>query len=100
MGLDCQSKVVIEPYPADVRDKPYSHLEPIVKALIDEGNQPSRPECFFVDRDGWRCDLKKPIDFGLVRTRFTIPDSITLWETLDEIFCQNTWTTIKGGVTT
>jgi hypothetical protein len=91
-------KVVIQPYPASVSEKPYAHLIPVAHALIEHGNQASRPEIFFLDRDGWRCDLRKPIDFDFLCTTFEFPKTIILSESLDKIFCQNTWVEIKGGV--
>ena len=91
-------KIKIQPYPMDPKAKPYAHLEPIVDALIASGNQSMRAECFYLDRDGWRCDLKEPIDFELLRARFDFPKTITLSEPLDKIFCRNSWIEIKGHV--
>jgi hypothetical protein len=82
----------------DPKAKPYSHLEPIVDALIASGNQSMRDEWFYLDRDGWRCDLKEPIDFDLLRAKFDFPKTIILSEPLDKIFCKNSWIEIKGHV--
>lgn len=95
-GATMPVKVMIERYPRNPSDKPYSHLEPIVAALIEGGNQPLRSEIFFLDRDGWRCDLKEPIDFAFLRARFHFPNTLILSAPLDKIFCQNTWVEIKG----
>jgi hypothetical protein len=77
---------------------PYTHLEPIVDALIRAGNEVSGPEKFYMDRDGWRCDLKRPIDFPLLQERFDLPSSILLSESFDSILCQNSWIEIEGSV--
>lgn len=91
-------KIKILPYPLSYGGKPYEHLEPIVDALIEAGNKPTQSSRFYQARDGWRCDLKKPIDFKLLKERFEFPESIILSEPLDKIFCQNSWVEIKGNV--
>jgi hypothetical protein len=78
-------------------DMPYGHLLPIVDALIVAGSVPVSDAKFFQDRDGWRCELTKPIDFDLVRQKFDLPSSILLSEEHDAILCQNAWIEIKGG---
>jgi len=88
----------ILPYPRNHLDKPYSHLQPLVDAMIEAGNEPVRDGGFYMDRDGWRCDLKRSIDFQLLANKFEFPKSIILSEPLDKIFCQNTWVEIKGSV--
>jgi len=90
-------KEKIEPMPLD-EARPYSHLEPIVDLLIERGNEVSGPAKFYMDRDGWRCDLKRPINFRLVEERFDLPPSIFLSRSNDAILCQNTWIEIKGNV--
>jgi len=85
----------IEPTPSDVR-RPYTHLLPIVHTLLKAGNESMYDSLFFLDKDGWRCDLKKPIDFALVREQFVLPNSISLSEKCDSILCENTWVEIQG----
>ena len=92
------TKTKVMPYPATVADKEYSHLEPVVEMLIQAGNATTRPGGFYLDRDGWHCDLQKPIDFELLRSKFEFPTTIILSEPLDKIFCKNSWVEIKGGV--
>jgi hypothetical protein len=75
----------------------YRHLEPIVEALIDAGNKPLHDRVFYMDKDGWRCDLESPIDFKLVRAQFSLSSSIILSESDGSILCKNTWIEIKGG---
>lgn len=77
--------------------RPYEHLIPLIEALLEDGNETTTSEMFHRDRDGWRCDLKKPIDFGLLRQTFALPPSIELSEKNNSIFCKNTWVEIKGG---
>ncbi len=86
--------------------KPYSHLEPIVEALLAAGNELSDPlpnfplegKEFYMDRDGWKCDLKKPIDFNLIASKFELPSSIVISEKNNSILCQNTWVEIRGDI--
>jgi hypothetical protein len=88
-------KAPIAPWPRDPK-KPYSHLEPLVQALVETSNRTVRPEGFYLDKDGWRCDLEKPIDFALLAARFEIPPTIKLSPQHDSILCQNTWVEIQG----
>jgi hypothetical protein len=78
--------------------RPYAHLVPIVDALVRDGNVPVDGETFYLDRDGWRCDLAKPINFELVEQMFDLPESILLSRANDAILCQNSWIEIKGNV--
>lgn len=87
-------------------DKPYSHLEPIVEQLLSAGNELSDPlpnfplegKGFYMDRDGWKCDLKKPIDFKLIDNKFELPKSILISEKNNSILCKNTWIEIRGDI--
>jgi hypothetical protein len=76
---------------------PYSHLEPIVDALLSAGNEIAGPAKFYLDRDGWRSDLRRPINFRLVEERFVLPPSVLLAKSQGSILCQNTWIEIRGG---
>ena|SRR5258708_5318338 len=88
----------IHPVPVTLGDKPYSHLMPIVEALIAGGNHPVRAEIFYLDRDGWRADFKEPLDFQLLREKFDFPETIILSPTMDKIYCKNSWVEIQGGM--
>lgn len=90
------TKIFIEPTSSDLQ-KPYLHLIPIAEALVDAGNKSVHKDIFFLDKDGWRCDLEKNIDFDLVKSRFLLPSSIFLSENDCSILCNNTWIEIKGG---
>ena len=76
---------------------PYSHLEPIVDALLAAGNEIAGPAKFYLDRDGWRSDLRKPINFRLIEECFELPPSVLLAKSRDAVLCQNTWIEISGG---
>ncbi len=88
--------IKINPVPPDSLI-PYSHLEPIVDAPLAAGNKIQDPTKFFRDTDGWRCDLKKPVNFGLIEKLFELPTSITLSREHDSILCRTTWVEIQGG---
>ena len=79
-------------------DHPYAHLLPIVELLVRDGNSPVTQEAFYEDRDGWRCDLRLPIDFALIQSAFEFPRSIALSQERDAILCQHTWTVIAGSL--
>lgn len=76
--------------------RPYAHMLPIVELLLRHGNGLAENGPFYQDRDGWRCDLCRPIDFQLVRSSFILPSSIKLVPEHDSILCRNTWTVITG----
>lgn len=85
---------------------PYEHLIPIVRCLLANGNRPfpsmgGNPRDalgFYMDRDGWRCDLAKPINFGLVGQSFILPNSIELHQESDSIVCRRSWIQVSGSV--
>ncbi len=77
--------------------RPFAHLEPIVRKLVELGNEFSYGNGFYQSQDGWRCDLKKPIDFVAVRTFFDLPGAIELVEKNGIIWCRNSWIEIQGG---
>jgi hypothetical protein len=92
-----RGKVVVPRLPERPEAPPYSHLLPVARLLAGrETLFPMDDNYFYVTRDGWRCDLREPIDFELVRKRFEFPPTIILSEELDQIFCKNTWVEIKG----
>ena len=68
-------------------EAPYAHLEPIVEALLEAGNEPS-PPCggrvpnplgFYQDKDGWRCDLPPSDRLWTDRSKIRVA-AITLTE--------------------
>ena len=98
-------KIKIEANPIDSQ-KPYENLIPIVKFLLENNNSLS-PEIpghsvnasgFYLDKDGWKCDLEHPIDFDSIRNYFFIPDEIVLSKENNSIFCTTTWVEIRGNI--
>jgi hypothetical protein len=78
------------------KESTYAHMLPIVELLLRHGNALAENGPFYQDRDGWRCDLCRPIDFQLVRSSFILPASTKLVPEHDSILCLNTWTVITG----
>jgi hypothetical protein len=95
-------------------ERPYLHLSPIVKLLLDHGNivadtshieKQARlgipaSDGFYGTQGGWVCDLGKPIDFDLVRKMFELPEYVSLNEETGSIFCRTSWIEITGRVAT
>ncbi len=87
-------------------NKPYLHLKPIVEFLLANGNAYSPPiegfepneDGFYVDKDGWKCDLKDPINFSKWLANFEFPESVKIHEENQSIFCEKSWIGIKGNV--
>jgi hypothetical protein len=89
-------KIEVLRVPANLSDPPYSHLLPILDGLVANGNAPVNRAGFYMTRDGYRCDLTRSIDFGLLRRTFEFPPTIILSEELDSLFCKNSWVQIVG----
>lgn len=83
-----------------VLDDKTGHLRPIINFLIDQGNVPVHEE-FTWDKEGIGAFLfEKPIDAGLLKKTFDLPNSIhlahdefyggtTVWDSLNFlIICQ------------
>jgi len=76
---------------------PFAHLIPIVDELIQAGNELVHKELFHLDPDGWRCLLRKSIDFDLLERKFNFPEHFELSRKCDSILDTNTWVEIRGG---
>lgn len=76
--------------------RPYLNLEPLIELLAKSGN-PAVADGFVMERDGWICQLAKPIDFELLISNFEIPSSIVLSPEHQSILDQNSWVEIVGG---
>ena len=76
---------------------PFYHLRPVIECLIKGGNRPLHHEVFYMDRDGWRCDMIDIIDFDLLEKKFDFPPTIILSRKDDHILDRLTWVEIKGG---
>lgn len=79
-------------------------METVVYELLALGNQlcdttdgsPVEGAGFYLDKDGWKCDLKNNIDFSSLRKKFEFPSSIILSEKNNSIFCTKTWVEVRG----
>ena len=91
-------KIIVTEEPLDQSTPVYEHLQPIVTALISSGNKLARRDRWGSSKEGFVCYLQEPIDFTLVRTMFSLPESIVLSEQRDLIACSKTWATIYGGI--
>ena len=91
-------KIVVSAEPQDAKEPVYSQLDPVVEALLAAGNRLSRRERWGSTKEGFVCYLQLPIDFALVRERFSLPASVVLSEQRDLVACSLTWATIYGGI--
>jgi len=76
----------------------YSHLEPIVDLLLDNGNGLSHDYKWGEDRTGFYCHFRLPLDFELIEKAFELPPFVTLNRQSDSVECQRTWASIVGGI--
>ncbi|MCX6900057.1 MAG: hypothetical protein NT105_15335 [Verrucomicrobia bacterium] len=76
---------------------PYAHLDPVIDFLLLHGNALTTPRRWEKDKDGWYCQLRRPIRFDLLRDHFDFSQSILLSDEDNSVLCQNTWIQIKGG---
>jgi hypothetical protein len=96
-------KINIAPSSPDLK-RPYLHLYPLVKFLLENGNKldASNPKFqpnefgFYRDRDGWISDMQYPINFNLIKENFNLPPTIHLSEEHHGIFCHLSWNGIIG----
>jgi hypothetical protein len=81
-------------------DDGYSHLLPLVQALMDAGNglrpDPQTTAAFRTSQGGYYCPMTGPLHFEAVRglARRT---EVHFDEANDNIFCRHCWTIIYGG---
>jgi hypothetical protein len=59
----------------------YSHLDPAVELLLEEGNELARDYRWGENRTGYFCLLLRPIDFDLIEAKFEVPVSFVWTET-------------------
>ncbi len=76
----------------------YAHLDPIVDFLISNGNYLARDFKWGENRTGYFCFMAEKIDFDRIEQLFIIPDFIRLDRENDAIECDQTWTSIRGGM--
>jgi hypothetical protein len=87
-------KIEIDAYPKD-GSADYSHLQPILDYLIENGNSSVNTYLWGSNRTGYFCHLKNDIDFDGIRKDFDLPNSIKLNESTQTIDCFNTYAVIK-----
>ena len=93
----------IEADPADEHE-PYTHLVPLVEALVAHGNALARPPSdggvFSPSQGGWVAYLRDRIDWDWVKANFELPDLLRYDPKDDEIFDHKNWISILGSVRT
>ena len=87
-------KIKISSYPEDGKAD-YSHLDPVVNYLIDNGNESVNPYIWGNNRTGYFCHFKYDIDFDEILSLFEFPESIKVDKIAQKIDCFNTFTVIK-----
>lgn len=90
------SRIVID---SESRDpsRPWAHFEPIIDLLARHGNEAIGAKVFLLDKDGWYCQLQKPIDFDLLEIAFEFPNNLVLSRADGAILDSRTWVEIRGG---
>ena len=91
-------KITVAEEPLEPSAPVYTHLQPIVDALLKSGNKLARRDCWGSSKEGYVCYLQEPINFALVRDTFSLPDSVVLSEHRNLIACSKTWATIYGSI--
>ena len=81
---------------------PYTHLVPLVEALIEHGNRLAHPPpdggVFSPSQGGWVAYLAERIDWPWVQETFELPDLVRYDRKDDEIFDHKNWISILGSV--
>lgn len=73
----------------------YAHLDPIVEALISNGNSIVAGNSRWPKtKDGWICCLSNPIDFSFIENEFALPSKIKCYPDRGTIACDTTWSAI------
>ena len=87
---------------ADPEDEhlPYTHLLPLVQALVEHGNRIThygeRGELFAAGQGGWVAYLADRLDWEWVQEQFDLPDLLRYDDAADEIFDHKNWVSILG----
>lgn len=79
---------------------PYTHLIPLVQALIDHGNPLAKAgpdgDLFCPSQGGWVAYLSKRLDWAWLQETFELPDRLLYDASDDEIFDHKNWISILG----
>jgi hypothetical protein len=76
----------------------YSHLEPIVDWLLDQGNRLSHAYRWGADRSGYFCHFKNTLDFDLIEVTFDLPPYVRINRETLSIECDQSGARITGPV--
>lgn len=75
--------------------RPFLNLLPLIDALVAKGNA-CVGSGFILEPDGWRCRLRKPIDFRFLSANFTLPPNIRVSTAHDTVLDEWSWASIEG----
>jgi hypothetical protein len=79
---------------------PYTHLVPLVQALVEHGNRVTKPgpdgELFAPSQGGYVAYLADRIDWPWVEATFELPEMLRYDADADEIFDHRNWVSILG----
>jgi hypothetical protein len=79
---------------------PYTHLEPLVQALLDRGNRITLPgdrsPLFAPSQEGYVAYLAAPIDWAWISANVDLPDTVVYDPETDELFDRRSWVSILG----
>ena len=79
---------------------PYTHLIPLVQALIEHGNPLAKvgPDggLFCPSQGGWVAYLSKQLDRAWLQDTFELPEELRYNASDDEIFDHKNWISILG----
>lgn len=79
---------------------PYTHLLPLVQALVDHGNRVVKPgprgELFAPSPDGYVAYLAGPIDWAWLQATFDLPATLDYLPERDEISDRKNWVSVLG----
>lgn len=89
----------IDADPADTH-LPYTHLLPLVQALVDRGNPIVHPgpkgELFAPGQGGYVAYLADRLDWAWLQEHFELPELLRYEPDDDEIFDHKNWVSILG----
>jgi hypothetical protein len=89
----------IDADPADP-NRPYTHLVPLVQALLDHGNRIAHPgpkgELFAPGQGGYVAYLTDRLDWDWLQATFELPDLLRYEPGDDEIYDHKNWVSILG----
>jgi adenylate cyclase len=98
--MQMSERLRIEPAREDQRVA-FTHLVPLVQALLDRGNRITKPgiggDLFAPNPGGFTAHLADPIDWHWIEANVDLPESVVYDAAADEIVDRHAWVTIRGG---